>query len=172
MMKKIQLKTIYKGDKSSIRSDARKHCVCISSDIRISFSDYRAAESFLSRANDFFNVKLFELNELYLDLFIHYRRNWFYFEYNIQDEAACTRAFETINKSMSLMVNRSHYENGPVMVNNWMIGSFTQLISIIEILKELHRKRNNWAEIRILDSQKNRILFILSQIETFGLNSL
>lgn len=167
-MKKIQLKTIYRGDKSSIRTNARKHWICIHSDLRISFTDYRQAEAFLSKTNDFLNVKLYELNELYIDLFTHYRRNWFYFEYNIQDDSACTAAFDIINKYMNLIINRSHYENGPVMVFNWMIGSYRQILTVINILKDLHRKRNNWAEIRILDAKKNMALFLLSQIETFN----
>lgn len=166
-MKKITLKTIYKADKTSIRTNARKHSICIKAGTTISFTDHRKAEAFLVQTNDFLNFKLFELNELYIELNTQYRRNWFYFEFNIQDERSCFGSFMQTEKYMNLMVDRGHYENGPYMVFSWMDASFCSMMAVIELLQDLHKKRNNWAEIKVLEAIRTRAEFMLSQIRDY-----
>ena len=167
-MKKINLQTIQKADKSSIRTKQRKHSVLLNWDARFYFSDIKDAKAFLVKTNDFLTFKLFEMNELYIEVFGHYRRAWFYME--LLQDTDCKSAINSIENSFKLIIDRSHWANGPVLVQNWFRQISESLYLILNKINELHHKRGNWAEMRIISALVARIDYLLNQLNSWPEN--
>jgi len=123
--------------------------------------------SALANLNDFLNLRLFEMNEIYIELFTHYRRCWFYFENDISGETSIKSYFIECDKFFHLLVTRSHYENGPSYTLNWISQAAKSLKTVIKILQDLHRKRNGWAEIKNLEAVASRLNYIQNAVLTW-----
>lgn len=165
-MKKINIETISDGDKSSIRTNNRKHRVFLHSDLTLSFDDHKKAKIFLVGVSDFLTFKLFELNEIYIELFTHYRRAWFYID-NTQDKNILTET-RTIDHSFKLCFERSNWQNGSHYVFNWIRSICESFQSIIRIIESMQIKRGNYAENRIMKALSKRIEYILNEIFSYG----
>ena len=165
-MKKINIETIISGDKTSIRTKHRKHRVFLHSDLTLSFEDIKKAKVFLVGVSDFLTFKLFELNEIYIELFSHYRRAWFYID-NTQDKNIMTET-RTIDYSFKLCFERSDWESGSFYVFNWIRCICDSLQSIIKIIDSMQIKRGNYAEIRIMKTVSKRIELIMNEVFSYG----
>lgn len=164
-MKKINLKTIDKADKTSIRTKQRAHCVCLHSGLSISFSDMKNAKAFLVKTNDFLNDKMFELIEIQIEIYGHFKRTWYYM--NIPDEAVIRSNMQSIDNALKFAVERSSWQNGPHYVWSWMEQICSSLVAMATIIQELNRKKGNYAEIRILQSIISRVENVRKQLQTF-----
>jgi len=94
-----------------------------------------------------------------------YFHNWFYLEENAANDII--QKFTGINEKYERLI--SHYKDYYVFIDFNKIMSY--LTDILNIIIQLHRKRNNWAEIKICESIIYRIRFINYQIESYGHNS-
>lgn len=167
-MKRINLKTIIPADKTNIRTRQRKICVFLHTGLTVYFTNNKVAKAFLVETNDFLNVKLFELNEQYIELFTQYRRMWFYFEFDLTGDTAIKNAFTDIERCMLLMVERGSWVNGPPMVWKWFGLCADSLSLVITILQAMHRRRNNFAEVKILEAVRSRVEYLKSQLAAYG----
>jgi len=165
-MKKINIENIERSDKSSIRTNNRKHRVFLHSDLTLSFEDYKKAKIFLVGVNDFLTFKLFELNEIYIELFTHYRRAWFYID-NTQDKNIM-KDTRTIDDCFKLCFERSSWTNGSHYVFNWIRSICDSFQSIIRIIENMQLKRGNYGEIRIMGAVSNRVQYILNEVFNYG----
>jgi len=165
-MKKVNIKTIAKADKTSIRTTQRKHCILLDWESKHYFSDIKEARTFLVKTNDFLTFKLFEFNEIYIEVFSHYRRAWFYLD-NTQ-ESATRAAISAIENNYKLIMDRSHWQNGPILVQNWIRQIANELNTALIIIEEMHRKRGNWAEMRVVVSSiRTRIGYLIAEVQKY-----
>lgn len=164
-MKKINIKTIYKADKHSIRTKLKSHCVFLHNEISIYFTDIKDAKSFLVKTNDFLNDKLWELNEISIELYSHFKRSWFYLGHS--EESSIRTSIRMIDENMKLIISRSSWENGPPYTWKWMDGIMNDQLSIAEVINELNKRRGNYAEIRVINTLIARILFVKKQMEKY-----
>ncbi|MBV5346938.1 hypothetical protein JZU46_01795 [bacterium] len=161
-MKKINIKTITKADKTSIRTKQRKHSVLLNWGVTVYFSDIKEAKAFLVKTNEFLTFKLFELNEIYIESFTHYRRSWFYL--SLDQDTACRVEISNIEKDFRLSIDRSNWVNGSVYVFKWIDQIADSLKSILNQIREMHRNRGNWAEIRVISAIEARINYLIMQV--------
>jgi hypothetical protein len=164
-MKKINLQTIAKANKTSIRTKQRKHSVLLNWGLTIYFTDIKQAKAFLVKTNDFLTFKLFEINEIYIEVFGHYRRGWFYMDMDMDMDSGCRSSITIIENNFRLTVDPSHWINGSVFVFNWIDQIANQLKTILSHIKDMHRKRGNWAEIRVISVLVARIDYLLFQLK-------
>lgn len=162
-MKKINIKTITKADKTSIRTKQRKHSVMLNWGVTLYFTDIKDAKAFLVKTNEFLTFKLFELNEIYIEAFGHYRRSWFYLDLN--QDSACRSEISNIESNFRFSVDRSHWINGSVYVFKWIEQIAGSLVHMLSQIRDLHRKRGNWAEIRVISAIEARINYLLNQVK-------
>ena len=167
-MKKISLNHITKADYTSHLTRQRTHCVSLGNGSITYFSNINKAEEFISKTNRFLNERFFDINELYIDVFIHFQRNWFYFNNNdtlSRLETICYNNFATINDCMYMVYSRSHYENGNHLVFKHTYNICDALINVVDILQNLHVSRGNYAESNIMKAIIRRINYIKLLIE-------
>jgi hypothetical protein len=173
-MKKIKIKNLHDGDKSSHYTERKKHTVFLGNNVTVYFSDRKKAEAFLVETNKFLNLKLFELNALYIDLFIEYRKAWFYF-FNIYDRNMhvngsnlVIREIETIEKKMTLMVARSHFGNGSSIVWQGFKIILESMDNIAGSLIELYKTKKHYAEAHQIRVIEERTGNLRKQLEMWG----
>jgi hypothetical protein len=173
-MKKIILRNVHKADKSSIFTKQKKHCVFLGNQVNIYFSDLKKAKAYVVETNEFLNQKLFEVNALYIDVFSAYRKSWFYF-FNVYDKNMhfsgnnqVVRELETIEKKMTLMVARSHFENGSFIIWQGFNVVLESLKTIIQALNLLYKQKKHYAEARQMQTIESRIKMIEDQLNQWG----
>jgi len=164
-MKRINIQTIAKANKTSIRTKQRSHCVLLNWGLTIYFTDIKQAKAFLVKTNDFLTFKLFEINEIYIEVFTHYRRGWFYFD--VPQDAAARASSEYIDKCFKLIVDRGHWQNGAVYVFNWINQIIDGLNTFLTMLSDNHRQRGNYAELRVIETLRARLSFLSGSVNNW-----
>ena len=166
-MKKVHTSTILKPDLSSVKTPLRKHRVMLDWDRTLVFGDAKKAKAFLVKTNEFLTFKLFELNEIYIDIFTKYRRLWFYFEGS--EDMKTKRTLDSVNDNFKLTVDRSHWENGSVHVYKWINNIATDMKKALDTIISVNKRKALWADIRVAEALVCRIDFILMQLKNWGI---
>lgn len=138
-MKKIKLVNIIQADKSAVYIKYKSHSVALGNGVTVYFSDYKGALSFLAETNNFLNQKLFEVNQVYADLFVEYRRAWFYAGSEL--DLSLFGTLESIEKQFSLMISRAHFQNGNYFVFKYFFNIIESLNNICNEISALYRRK-------------------------------
>jgi len=173
-MRKIRIENLTKADKSNHITKQRKHQVFLGNNVTVYFSDMKKAKAFLTVTNYFLNRKLFEINALYIDIFTEYRKAWFYSsgEYDRQmhfiNDNFVFRDIEIIDRKFSLMVSRSHFENGSSIVWHGMYIIIECCESTIGKLTDLYKAKKHYAEAHQLNVIAERLGILKLQLDEYG----
>lgn len=172
-MRKINIGHFRPADKSSFLTVQRKHGVALGNGLNVLFTNINEVNSFFAKTNRFLNAKLFTLNEIYIETFTNYQRNWFLFDNSSdmqKNERNIVDNLQIVSKNLLMMIKRSTYENGNQFVFLQFLNSIDSLIQAINILQEINKDRYNYVESNYLNTLKERCLTIKEQISTFGFN--
>jgi hypothetical protein len=174
-MKKIQINKIVRKDSQSIFTKQKKmHGVFLGNNVMAYFRDHKEAAAFLTATNRFLNIKLYELNTLYCDIFVEYRKAWFYF-FNIADSrmqsigvTGVFRELEIIEHKITFMVARGGYENGSTIVWHSFRIALESMQQISESLISMYKEKrfyNDAYQIRVI---LERVKALQDQLESWG----
>jgi hypothetical protein len=168
-MKKIEFKNIISPDGRSLKIDENRWRILIGSKTEISFKNQKHAIAFQVKINEELNDTLFTYNDISIELYRHYRTNWFYFNINPDqsgNERKIRQAFSEIERLMERVV--AEYEQYRIMAN---IAHLTEyLIIIAKSLQSLQRHRECYAEVRSLELTISRIKKRFETVESLGWN--
>ena len=171
-MKRIIINHITGNDKSSIHSGFRTWNVAMGNGLTLRFKNEVYAKSFMVKASEDLSFQLIVLNEIYMDLFAEFRRNWFYFNLTqelLRSEQRIKNAFELFEHQTHLAVSRCEFANGNHFVFRYMYQSCKALIEVSEILSNFHVYRRNFSHAKILNVHKERLENCLLTIDNIGL---
>ena len=168
-MKRIEFKNIIPPDGRSLKIDENRWRVSIGGKTEISFKNQKHAIAFQTRINEELNDALVIYNDISIELYRHYKTNWFYFNIN-QDQASnekrIRQAFSEVERLMEKVV--IEYEQYRILSN---IGSITEYLRIIaKSLQSLQRHRESYAEVRSLELIVSRINTCFETIDGLGWN--
>ena len=168
-MKRIEFKNIIPPDGRSLKIDENRWRVSIGGKTEISFKNQKHAIAFQTRINEELNDALVIYNDISIELYRHYKTNWFYFNIN-QDQASnekrIRQAFSEVERLMGKVV--IEYEQYRILSN---IGSITEYLRIIaKSLQSLQRHRESYAEVRSLELIVSRINTCFETIDGLGWN--
>lgn len=175
-MKRITLKETILPDKSSVYVRDKKYCVFLGNELRRFFTNKKHLRTFLVQTNEFLNYKMHELNYLYGIVFAEYRRAWFYFtadhpvaknnfermERSIRDE------MNQVVKSFDWLARNSGFTNGNYLTFKHLYLICDNLVSIVEVLKQVQHLRRYFVEIHRLEIFRTQSLRIKESIENYG----
>ena len=169
-MKKITLNHIQLADKSSIRLSQKAYTICLGNGNIIRLSNKKEAEAILAEINRDLNFYLVMLNTIYIDVYTHYRKLWFYFNNRngVEQERDLNSNFSYLDRDFELMVTRSHYENGNQFVFKNFFTACEYLETNIKILQAVELARGGYAEIRMLRVILTRIEFLRDELGSMG----
>jgi virulence-associated protein VapD len=168
-MKKIEFKNIISPDGRSLKIDENRWRILIGSKTEISFKNQKHAVAFQAKINEELNDTLFTYNDISIELYRHYKTNWFYFNINLDhsnNERKIRNAFSEIERLMEKVV--AEYEQYRIMAN---ISHLTEyLITVAKSLQSLQRHRECYAEVRSLELIISRIKKRFETVESLGWN--
>lgn len=160
-MKKIKLKTLDNADKTSIRTKQRKHSIFLRPGLTVYFTDIKDARAFLVKTSEFLTFQFFQLSEIQIEVYAQYRRAWWYSDQ--EQTGRISGAFADIENCYRLAFERSHWTNGAPYVFKWIQQVSEALNVVLDILTSIHKKRGNFAELRILSAIRARISFVIGE---------
>ena len=168
-MKRIEFKNIIPPDGRSLKIDENRWRVSLGGKTEISFKNQKHAIAFQTRINEELNDALVIYNDISIELYRHYKTNWFYFNIN-QDQASnekrIRQAFSEVERLMGKVV--IEYEQYRIFSN---IGNITEYLRIIaKSLQSLQRHRESYAEVRSLELLVSRINTCFETIDGLGWN--
>jgi len=168
-MKRIEFKNIISPDGRSLKIDENRWRVSLGGKTEISFKNQKHAIAFQTRINEELNDALVIYNDISIELYRHYKTNWFYFNIN-QDQAGnenkIRQAFSEVERLMGKVV--IEYEQYRIFSN---IGNITEYLRIIaKSLQSLQRHRESYAEVRSLELLVSRINTCFESIDGLGWN--
>jgi len=168
-MKRIEFKNIIPPDGRSLKIDENRWRVSLGGKTEISFKNQKHAIAFQTRINEELNDALVIYNDISIELYRHYKTNWFYFNLN-QDQAGnenkIRQGFSEVERLMGKVV--IEYEQYRILSN---IGSITEYLRIIaKSLQSLQRHRESYAEVRSLELIVSRINTCFETIDGLGWN--
>jgi len=131
--------------------------VSIGNGIHRDFKNKKSCLKFLVNCNRYLTIKLVEVNSIFVNLFTHYRRNWFYFDHNknpgfelFEADRRCKKNLESISNVFDIMVERSHYQNG----NHFVFAHFKMILrdmkQVITLLQVLMKSKSNTVDFHEL----------------------
>jgi hypothetical protein len=170
-MRHINIEHFRPADKSSFLTIQKRHNVALGNGLNLLFTNVNEVKSFLAKTNKFLNAKLFDLNELYIETFTNYQRQWFFMGNSSEMEHQERRIlynFRIVSRNMEMMVRRSAFENGNQFVFLQFINSINSLILVIEILKDIQKARYNYLENNYLNTIEERCRTLNDQLTNYG----
>ena len=168
-MKRIEFKNIIPPDGRSLKIDENRWRVSLGGKTEISFKNQKHAIAFQTRINEELNDALVIYNDISIELYRHYKTNWFYFNIN-QDQASnekrIRQAFSEVERLMEKVV--IEYEQYRILSN---FGNITEYLrTIAKSLQSLQRHRESYAEVRSLELIVSRINTCFETIDGLGWN--
>ena len=168
-MKRIEFKNIIPPDGRSLKIDENRWRISLGGKTEISFKNQKHAIAFQTKINEELNDALVIYNDISIELYRHYKTNWFYFNLN-QDQAGnenkIRQGFSEVERLMGKVV--IEYEQYRILSN---IGSITEYLRIIaKSLQSLQRHRESYAEVRSLELIVSRINTCFETIDGLGWN--
>ena len=168
-MKRIEFKNIIPPDGRSLKIDENRWRISLGGKTEISFKNQKHAIAFQTRINEELNDALVIYNDISIELYRHYKTNWFYFNIN-QDQASnekrIRQAFSEVERLMEKVV--IEYEQYRILSN---FGNITEYLrTIAKSLQSLQRHRESYAEVRSLELIVSRINICFETIDGLGWN--
>ena len=168
-MKRIEFKNIIPPDGRSLKIDENRWRVSIGGKTEISFKNQKHAIAFQTRINEELNDALVIYNDISIELYRHYKTNWFYFNINqdqTSNEKRIRQAFSEVERLMEKVV--IEYEQYRILSN---FGNITEYLrTIAKSLQSLQRHRESYAEVRSLELLVSRINTCFETIDGLGWN--
>ena len=176
-MKAIDLQTIIKPVfwASHLTKDKLYH-VYLGNAVHKEFKNLKDAKKFLADTNRFLNFKLQETNSILVEVYGHYRRNWFYFsarkramDYkDMKKEIICEQAFKDIERSFNLMIERSHLNNWNHLIFSHFDKICNNFYQVIEVLKVINKSKSNAVDLHQLEMLYQRTCIVQDSIAKYG----
>jgi len=164
-MKKIEINNITFADKSSYWTKRRRHSVALGNGITVYFTNINNAKQFLAKTNRFLNDRMFELNQLLIDVFREYRLAWFHLK----------KESELI--SHSLITSESIF-NRLVKLNysaNYNMYTFIDLKKIVNLLLQsidemriMYRRKKYYVQLAYLGVIEKRLKQLDKAVAEYG----
>lgn len=165
-MKKISINSLTRSTKSSIYTKEKKHSVALGNGKVFHINNIINAKQFLAETNRFLNLKLHEINDLYIDLNTHANSMWFSMD-DRQDRAFLSD-IEVFMNSRRLAVERGHFANGNHFIFRHLENCLNSLIRIAIALNKVLKKTGRASETYRIRSIEDRIHRIKYEINKYG----
>lgn len=167
-MKSIHITQVSERDKKHWKTTiSRNHHVYLYPDFSVPFTNMKDAQVFIKQTNDFLTSKLFEMNEIFVEAFALYRRQWFYLE-DLGQVRIIRHYMEEIHQGFDLMIHKSNIDGYSYLVFSWFKIISRDMLAIIEILSSSYQRHNHWTGIKIIEVLKNRINNLVNEIFSYG----
>jgi hypothetical protein len=125
------------------------------------FHNKKKLQKFMNDTNKSLSMALIEVNDIYRELLIEFRNNWFIIDFTHDYWGG----FETIEKNMNHLVNRStHSINSNYFVFSWFRSIIKELSNIAYKLKQVYVRYNKHTESYRIECLHKRIVNLKEEV--------
>ena len=171
-MRKIIIEHVTTPDKSSHYIKDKSYVIMLGNCITVRFPDQRHMKAFITYVNEELNFNLVIVNQIYLEVFTHFRKIWFYID-NGHDgsrrEGLIKSQFDGIDRTLLLLVTRGQYTNGNHFVFSHFNHVLDNLDTIIKLLQEVEFNRHAGAEVRMLKVLQTKVNTVRTDLAAIGM---
>jgi len=139
--------------------------VFLGSGATVYFKNLKHARAYLVATNKFLTLKLFDINQLYIETFAAYRLAWFDMRDNL---GVVTREFNLIDQRFNKVTNLGRGPNDNAWVFKDLLLVCEGLETCIFELDKTHRQRNNFSAVWHNNTLLNRIEIIKNELNNYG----
>jgi hypothetical protein len=168
-MKKVRINKIILGDKNSLLTRNKLNSIHLGNGLTCYFSNLKEAKSYIVKTNSFLQLKLLELNKIYIDTWVEYRNLYVYHYDIIGNNVKIESNLIALEKSINLIVERSNWENG----NHFTFSHFYKLIDcLLEFIKlviKYFKAKRIYNSIFHFEIYQERVQFIRQTINNWGI---
>lgn len=154
-MRQVRLWHIVLPDKSSVYIKQKQYSVFLGNGAKCYFTNLKDAKQFIAETNRFLTSILHELNRLYGELFVEYRKVWFYMSDNYETkrvEKDLKLLFIELDNYFARIGDKNTTLNGNYFVFNNLNGIIDVLEKLIKFISEVYRTRRHFSEIKTVQS--------------------
>mgnify|MGYP001240612540 CR=1 FL=1 len=172
-MKRIKITQITEPNKHSVYIKDKKYFNVFIGLIRLYFTNGVRAKKFIADSNRFLNSILHECNYLLGEIYVEYRKVWFYTKQHTEIDV--DRDIESrmlmINKHFNWLTTRSETSmNGNANAFDFLGKISDNLLFIATGVKEVYKIKEHYADFQRLDVFINQLITIKKRIEDWGMN--
>ncbi|HAF28117.1 MAG TPA: hypothetical protein DCG75_03625 [Bacteroidales bacterium] len=161
-MKKIKINQISKEN--------NKYKVFIDSDHKYYFTSEKKAVKFQNEVNQYLTESLFQLNDLYIDLFTVYRRVYFVVENSLL-KRSLDQALNNINHFIENSLLRSNYQSiGSSLVMTSINQIYDNLLNGYQTVRSITSKKNDTSMIYHVNNKIKILTVLFMEFEKFQLD--
>jgi len=162
-MKRIKIDKFKSPDKRSHRTKDKLYQVYLGNGEREYFTSEKQVKEYLSHINQQLTDISFELNEIYIEVFRHYRQCYFHVD---------TKRFPVIiagiEKAFYLAFTRAGFDNGNYFVYVHLKNIADALLQMCRIIMRLNQEKKYYPTVQIMKSLVKRINNILPDLENYN----
>lgn len=138
-----------KVDKLKRNSDTKLYELDFGNGQRFEFTSKRNGTKFCNSVGAFFSLKLLEIIKIYIEVHSEFYRLWFYFDtIHYQKQYLGLNLFRGFEKKLDNFSRETALPNGNYYIYHnfdYLIG---QLLGVVDLIAELHKKRSNQLELK------------------------
>ena len=171
-MKRVKIDPPDYRNLDSSFTEQKRWNVLLGNGKRYSFSNKKDLAYCLAETNRQLNTVVFELNELWIQSFAEYRRNWFYMapKTYLSEEAQVVNHNIEIAKYFNLLVERSSWVNGSTSAFRWIYLITECLKEQFKIYVRIRREKKQFIESRTLELKIRLIERIITDLENIDVS--
>jgi hypothetical protein len=171
-MKVIQYTTVSLPQKEHFTQKSQYYGVSLGNGFSCQFTSKRDADKFAVSTKSFLTDCLIELNELYIDVWTDYRRNWFYFTGRTTESHKAMHKVESeiINSLQAVENCFGKIERTTDNFTPWRLISkaISSVLDIIDHLFLVRKKRNEYVERKNLEILRKRAHSLIYSMSDYG----
>lgn len=159
-MKKIHVKNHSVPRLDSVYTRDRFPVVVLGNGVTITMRNKKAFNAAIASVNRSLTVKMYVLNEIYIEVFIHHRRAWVGLSASpsgLDPIAGDWSRLVECARSFDLLADRSHYVNGATFVFRHISFVAENLTAVCDHLAAWYRRADYWAGLPVLIALRARI---------------
>lgn len=168
-MKTIKIEKYTDKNPKSIFTRDKSFWVYLGNGTKHSFSNKKHLTKFLADTNEFLKARLFELNKIYAEIFVEYRKMWFYFD--SENLKTVSDRFDDeliyVNKSFRMIIERSSWNEGNHFTFKHFYYAIEKFTEIVNVMIEVQRSKSNYVEKRNLEVIASRLRWIEESIKNY-----
>lgn len=171
-MRVIEVTEITLPNTDHFTQESRYYGIRLGNGFTVHFTSKRNAEKFASATKQFLTDCLIELNDIYIECWTHYRKNWFYFsgrnEENMKSMLKIEKQVVTELNTVERCFSQISRLNDNLQPWKCISEALLSVLKICDHLIEVRRKRNEYVERKSVEILKKRVILLISEMSGFG----
>jgi hypothetical protein len=154
-----------KIDKLKYNAEAKNYVLSFGNNQKFEFTSKREAKKFCNNLSSFFELKLLEIIKIYIEVHSEFYSLWFYFDsHHFHKQYLGLNLFSGFEKKLNNFSRELQTENGNFYLYHNFNYLIEQLLAVVDLISELHKKKSNNLELKNSNIIASRLLVLKKEL--------